>query len=544
MKKKIRLAGFFLGTLMLLRPLTAQACTELYVGSGKSADGKLWFSRIEDYSPDYSKQFYVNESGKHKKGEQYQGCFGFTWTFSHDSYSYISFADDNSNGSCPDCGGTHDHTPYQAAGTNEKGLTVTATETIYAGEKVGEYDPYTESGIEEAEITTILLSEAASAREALELLTKIYDSVGSNMGAGTLLVDKEESWYIENMSGTQYIAVKLNPDLFMIEPNIAVIGSVDLDDTENVVASANVIEIAKLAGTFVGDEEQHIIDFATSYGGNILKPDDSGVIRIEGALNYVNSSAYPSDYENTPSDYSITNIGTDGQIVPMYNNIQMKGAFSRDDIFSIYRVPEIARMKNVETHVFSIDPGVDDNTAVEEWVSMGNDKYTVYVPYFPMLTTDVFEAYKTSAPVLPFANEKPSEKISYAYFDYGYSVYPDNWAESYYWTFELLSHIAEEDEEKAAEIAAKFEGVQKDIDEEWEELKVKISRSDDPSAIATEGSMKLAEKSYKAAQSLLQQYGYIEKDATLNPAVIIAGAVILILVLGTLIFLFKGKKAN
>lgn len=54
---------------------------------------------------------------------------------------------------------------------------MTATETLVGKEAVTAIDPYNkESGIEEAEIPTILLSEASSAREAMLLLASIYIS--------------------------------------------------------------------------------------------------------------------------------------------------------------------------------------------------------------------------------------------------------------------------------------------------------------------------------------------------------------------------------
>lgn len=46
-----------------------------------------------------------------------------------------------------------------------------------------EADPYRDAGIEEAEITTVLLSEAATAKEAVALLLNIYDTVGCAGGA-------------------------------------------------------------------------------------------------------------------------------------------------------------------------------------------------------------------------------------------------------------------------------------------------------------------------------------------------------------------------
>lgn len=86
---------------------------------------------------------------------------------------------------------------------------------------------------------------------------------------GLFITDQNESWYIENCSGTQYVAIRLNDDLLFLEPNMAVIGSVDLDDTENVIASPKLIETAKAAGTFAGNEAENVIDYRASYAGRL-----------------------------------------------------------------------------------------------------------------------------------------------------------------------------------------------------------------------------------------------------------------------------------
>ena len=73
-------------------------------------DGTTMFGRIEDLGTnDYNKLFNVSPAGKHTAGEVYEGCYGFTYTFTHDSYRYTARRDDNGLGVCPDCDGTHDH---------------------------------------------------------------------------------------------------------------------------------------------------------------------------------------------------------------------------------------------------------------------------------------------------------------------------------------------------------------------------------------------------------------------------------------------------
>ena len=190
---------------IVLLPVQALACTAIYVGSGLTEDGSRMFARMEELGSDvgWPKLFDVIPEGAHKAGEAYTGCYGFTWTFTHDSYGYTAFCDNNSQGVCPDCEGTHPHTPYQAAGTNSKGVSVTATETLVEKPAILAVDPFnTESGIEEAEIPTILLSEASSAREAMTLLTSIYATVGSFGGGSVIVGDADETWYIESISGS------------------------------------------------------------------------------------------------------------------------------------------------------------------------------------------------------------------------------------------------------------------------------------------------------------------------------------------------------
>ena len=278
------------------------------------------FGRSEDYSNSQNKLFYVSPAGNHTAGEEYAGCYGFTWTFTHDSYSYTAFSDDNGAGVdnvCPDCGGTHAHTPYEAAGTNEKGLTVTATETIGGLEETENTDPFQDLGIEEAEIVTVLLSEAATAKEAVQLLAGIYDTQGANAGSGIIIGDAQETWYIENVTGKQYIAVKLSPGMVMAQPNMSIIGLIDLDDTDNVIASSGLIDTAKAAGTYVGSEDDNTIDYVASYNGG-----STPNARMVNALGYLDPvyAGKTAEEINAADAYLISNV-KDGEIVPMYTGI-------------------------------------------------------------------------------------------------------------------------------------------------------------------------------------------------------------------------------
>lgn len=494
--------------LMLGCASMASACTAIYVGSDLTADGTTIFGRSEDfYVNDYNKLFYVSPAGNHAEGEEYQGCYGFTYTFTHDSYSYTARRDDNLSGVCPDCGGTHAHTPYEEAGTNEKGVMVSATESLYGNEAVAAVDPFTDDGIEEAEITTVLLSEAATAKEGVELLASIYDTVGANAGSGVFIADQKETWFIENMSGHNYIAVKLNPSVVFMQPNISALGKIDLDDTENVIASENVIAVAQEAGTFVGDAEANVIDFNASYNSEAIANRSD---RLAAGLNYLNGVDTFTSEGYSEEDYVMTNIGADGEIVPLTSNITLSKAFTIDDVIGFYKVYPIGYTANAEIHIFQVDANADESTAIVEWGTMDDGRYNAFVPYYPLLTTETADCYLVSGATTPQDTE-PTEGDWYKTED-GYAVYPENWKSSYYWALDALSNLMSygdsSDDDKAA-VQEAFKAVQQEIYDDFATMKEAVANAgtlEEKQTAATEASKQMAEKVQTAAIELYEKY--------------------------------------
>ena len=139
--KKLWILMAALTATLLLCVISASACTMVYVGSDLTDDGSSFMARSEDYSNGYNKIAYVNQHGKYAAGSVYEGCYGFTHTFTHDSYAYTATSDDNTSGVCPDCGQTHPHTPMEEVGSNEKGVSVSAMVTLSPNGAVENADP-------------------------------------------------------------------------------------------------------------------------------------------------------------------------------------------------------------------------------------------------------------------------------------------------------------------------------------------------------------------------------------------------------------------
>ncbi len=513
MKKILPIA---LAVMLCLSSVNALACTAIYVGADLTKDGSTIFARSEDISNSYNKLFYVAPAGKHTAGEVYNGCYGFSYTFTKDSYGYTAFSDDNGSGVCPDCGGEHAHTPYAAGGTNDMGVTVSATETIGCSDALYEADPYVDTGIEEAEIPTVLLSEAATAKEAVELLLSIYDDAGCAGGSGVFVADDKEVWYIENASGTQYVALKLSSSMAFAQPNMSIIGLIDLDDAENVIASKDLIAVAEKAGTYVGDKEKNTIDYVASYNA-----DQTAGSRMVNALAFFNAAAAKDEPE--AADYTISNVDADGNIVPMYTSITLDHVYSIADVVAYYHIAGIGSNRNLETHIFQTfaDDGLTDTV---EWVAMDDAALSVFVPYYPMLTTKTYAGYQVSTDEAVFTEEEPADADVYYPTTKskrnengervqveGFCALPADWADSCYWTMDALSNLYEAGDlnaEEKAKIDAELADLQAQAYDVFDNMKAAVAAADSDeakAAAATAASEEMAAKVHAACVALVNE---------------------------------------
>ena len=434
----------------------ALACTTLYVGGNLTEEGTPFVARTEDYGSDMNKLWFISEAGAFPQGTTYVGCpeYGaFEWTFTRDSYRFTYFTNDIFNGACPECGEENPtHFSYTEFGTNEMGVSVSATETISGNAAVKEIDPNVQEkvdgkvGIEETDIPTIILAEAATAREGVELLCSIYDDYGAFADSGLFICDQGEVWYIENCSGTQYIALKLNDDLVFTEPNLAVIGLIDLDD-ENVIASEKLIAVAQEAGTFVGDADANVIDFRASYAN--LGTEESprvGAPRMTDALACLDKTCAltQSDLFADNTAFTLSNI-RDGEIVPVYSNISVDRVLTKEDVFRFYQLDSVGKPSNQELEIFQLFKDNPVETGTVGWVSVGNMAYNALVPCYPLLLDDIYEGYQVSTALcerVSTENDRPEGLVTFGTNrrtgETYYVAYPENWRDSMYFTFEGL----------------------------------------------------------------------------------------------------------
>ena len=79
-------------------------------------------------------------------------------------------------------------------------------------------------------------------------------------------------------------------------------------------------------------------------------------------------------------------------------------------------------------------------TGTVGWVGVGDMSYNVFVPYYPMLLTDskdMYEGYQVSLPSAVTTAEQPDGFYTFAR-NGKYVAYPEDWQDSYYFSFEGL----------------------------------------------------------------------------------------------------------
>ena len=480
-------------------------------------------ARTEDYGWNYNKQWFVMPEGKWAKGDTFLGCPGygeFEWKFTHDSYRFTYFTNDQYQGTCPECGQENaTHPSYTEFGTNEKGVSVSATETIYGNDAIGGntkqnitgVDPFVKVkvdgkvGIEETDIPTIILSEADSAKAGVDLLLNIYKDYGAYFASGVFICDQNETWYIENCSGTQYVAIKVPDDMIFLEPNMAVIGRVDLDD-KNIIASDKLIEMAQKGGTFVGDADKNIIDFRASYAGRLDRVDQ----RMVDGLNYLNKN-YNYTAEQLLADntrFTISNVNDKDEQVGLYTNIKADRTLDKNDVFGYYKLSSIGKPSNQDIEIFQLFKDKDITTGTVGWVGVGNMSNNVFVPYYPMLLTDskdMYEGYQATLPAVQKVAERPADASAFFVNDKkgGFAVYPEGWRNSYYFSFEGLGgYIADAEAITGTAVSAadkqyvqdKMTALQNEFNETFAKVELKN---------ATETSRQMAAKAHATALAMI-----------------------------------------
>lgn len=393
--------------IVMAMPTGALACTQIYMGKGVTDTGDTYVGRSEDYANRHPKAFGIQEPRENptfKSGES-----TFTWTYSGGQTFRHTYVRDTPSG-------WGDTDAYSEAGTNEKGVSVSATLTTDYNDKIAEKDPcgayYDDkgnaiaeksTGIGEYTIPDVVLGCADTARNGVKLLGKIIDENGSYDCNQIIIADSAETWVFMQLSGHQWCAVNLTavaPDKVSVNPNMSNLKfDVDLENEDVCLHSADLEKVAKDAHTAEYFDDGRL-DVATSYG----KDESAGqnTRYAQGRAYFGNPLAdgtYTKDLTTTSDWQGVTSISDpellfapSGQVslFQALRSYAARGEQTSDlNANTNSKLYAIGNNRTVETHMFQIRSGLTSDIATVQWEALSRAEFSVAVPVYSALLTKV-----------------------------------------------------------------------------------------------------------------------------------------------------------
>lgn len=416
--KKIAEGAMFVSALLMATPLNALACTQIYVGSKYTETGDTFVGRSEDYAARYSKFFGIQEPMVNPTYISDES--GFNWTYEGTSFRYTYVRDSQTQ--------WNEIRPYSEAGTNEKGVSVSATESTSMNSKIKSVDPLSLEGIGEFNIPDVVLGTSSTAREGVQRLGSLIDDYGSSECNQIIIADNSETWIFMQLSGHQWMAIVMPDDVVSVNPNMSGLQfEVDLDDASTCLHSAGLESIARSAGSYVTFDDG-TMNVAASYGTT-----GSGSPRyVQGHLYFGDEMVEGEDY--TVSGSRVTGIA-DTQLmfkpgssnVPISLMTALRSFAARGEQSDSPAVNAnlgasgaIGGQGTTEAHMFQIRKGLTPDIATIEWIALSPAEFNVFLPVYGSLLTELDKTFyptETEADV-SHEREDPAEDTDSTYLDY------------------------------------------------------------------------------------------------------------------------------
>ena len=390
MIRKFTVAIGLLMIMILAVTMQSFACTEVYVGKEASDDGSIIIARSNDYQQIWPNYIDVVEGVENEEGRSLP-------------------IDENGSVLVPIKATTYKYqtTPWMdyttaingctrdgSCGSNEKGVVMTMSVTAFSNASALEADPLVEGGLAEQAASDIVLSQAATAREGIEILAGIIDEYGNGQINIAIIADRDEAWYMEMYTGHQYAAVKLPDD------EVAVFGNEFtleyLSDYEDSICSENLQTLPAEQGWAVTDESKGLNLYETYSGSSMTKE-------------YSHSRTWIGHKILAPSEYGDYD---DSTLYPLTFAADEKVSFKdvTDIIRNRFEGTEFspdetgkndARVIGTDTamsvHVLQIYPDLPEEICAVTWECTGPAVYGVFVPV-SNACDEVADAYGRNQP--------------------------------------------------------------------------------------------------------------------------------------------------
>ncbi len=351
----------------------ANHCTMLLVGKGATTDGSVLIARNEDFPGNWAKHIIIVPFATHKSGAVIKSATGFVMPLPPITYGYISLQDwDPTQGR------------FNEGGINEYQVGVSATESASQNAKAKAVDPVVKTGIGENIITAIVLQQAKTALEGVELVGQLVEKYGSSEIFGMAIGDPNEVWLLEVGGGHHWVAERVPDNSYVLEPNALRIGKVDLSDTVDFRGSPDLITFAEEHGLY-DPASGEPFNFAKAYG-TASNPSVRNYRRVWGAEYFLSPSTHPNPNAKWYPLFLAPDQKISPQRVMSLMRYHYQGTKYDTETATGKNERAIGISNTLESHVLQLRSWLPNPIGGVEWVAMSAPRTSVYVPYYSGIT--------------------------------------------------------------------------------------------------------------------------------------------------------------
>jgi len=367
---------------VVLPSMNAAACTTVLVGKKASADGSTIIARNEDLSPANPKHFVVHPAKKNPKGTVYVSTNTdleekdrFRMELPEEQLKYTATPE-----------WSDEWGMFEEAGTNEKGVAMTATESTDYNEKIEKADPLVVNGIAEDSMLTVVLPYITTAREGIQRLGEIVEKYGAAECNGVGFSDQNEVWWMDIVSGHHWVAKRIPDNCYAVVANQMAIRNVDFTKTDDFMWSTGIQEFVKKNKLNTSKKNFNVRNI---FGTNTEGDAKGNICRVWDGQRILTPSQ-KNKYSITSKKIPMT-LKPDKLITVEMVQKVLKSHFDgtkydkRGKNVGDYRA--ISVRTTMESHIIQWRPNMPIEISGVQWVDFGAPEFGVYVPFYNGIET-------------------------------------------------------------------------------------------------------------------------------------------------------------
>lgn len=351
-------------------------CTSIAAGINATKMGRLLIARNEDAGRNGWNKYLCFRS----KAEYIDAPYGIvtkdSWTLGNGltvpvpSVSYPYSAAPDAVGKTEADHAISDHYYFEERGINSENVAISATNSLAVNPQVKAIKPLNPTGVIEAVIPTLILPQATSAKQGVELLGGYVEKYGAGEGNGVLFADLDEVWYVEIGSTDHWVAVRVPDDSYLVIANGMRIHNIDLD-ADTTLSSPGIFEFVT-KNSLLNDPDRSSFNFAKAFG---LPGDPYNVDREWLAQSILSPSLKQEPrHEQYPlfltPEHPITEQDVMRVLRADYKNTALENIAERS----------IGVHRTAESHIITLDPNVPAQFAGTIWQCIGSPLEGPYIP--------------------------------------------------------------------------------------------------------------------------------------------------------------------